>query len=118
MCALYVSQNLYIQYKSMVYVLGVHSNIQPYKSCSSVLDEGDSRARLVDLPDVEPLVLVQALIKLVWRVSLGQDALTSIGKLHRVWVRHFSDDTVDSIDGSHSPAMQHKYRMKLVSQTE
>ena len=81
--------------------------IQVLHCHAAVSNEGDSRARLVDLPDVEPLVLVQALVKLVWRVPLGQDALASISKLHCVWVCHFPDDAVDGIYGSRSPAMQH-----------
>lgn len=59
--------------------------------------------RLVDLPNVEPFIFVQALVKLVWRVSLGQDSLTSLGKLDSVGICHLTDDTINSIDGSHTP---------------
>ena len=66
-------------------------------------NERDSRARLVDLPNVEPLVLVKTLVKLVWHVSLGQDTLTSISELDGIGVRHFTNDTIDSINGPHTP---------------
>ena len=80
--------------------------------CNVNLNECYSRARLVDLPNIEPLVLVQALVKLVGRVSLGQDSLTSLGKLDSVRICHFTDDTINSIDGSRTPARKNqKYRI-------
>ena len=68
-----------------------------------MLNERDSRARLVDLPNIEPLILVQTLVKLIRRVSLGQDTLACLDKLHSVWVCHLTDDTINSIDGSYTP---------------
>ena len=66
-------------------------------------DECDSCARLVDLPNVEPLILIQALIKLVRRATLGQDTLACLNKLDGVGIRHFTNDTVNGINGPHTP---------------
>ena len=43
-------------------------------------DEGDPGTRRVDLPYIEPLILIQASLKLVRSEPLGQDLLTSIIK--------------------------------------
>ena len=75
-------------------------------SNSTDSNEGDPSARLVDLPDVESLVLIQALVKLVWRVALGQNTLTSFSKLDCIWVGHFTDDAVYGIDGPRSSEKQ------------
>ena len=44
------------------------------------LHESDPGARLVDVPDVETLVLLQTLLKLIGSKTLCQDALTSLVK--------------------------------------
>ena len=44
------------------------------------LNEGDACAGLVDLPNIESLVLIQALLKLVWSVALGQNTLSRLVK--------------------------------------
>ena len=44
------------------------------------LNKGDPCTRPVDMPDIEPLILVQTLLELVWSVALGQDTLPSLIK--------------------------------------
>lgn len=45
-----------------------------------VLDECDTGTGLVDVPDIEPLILLQTLFKLVWSVALGKDTLPGLIK--------------------------------------
>ena len=68
-----------------------------------MLNERDSRARLIDLPNIQPFILIQTFIKLVRCVSLGQYTLACLDELHSVWVCHLTDDTINSIDGSYTP---------------
>ena len=58
---------------------------------------------MVNLPNIEPFIFVQTLVKLVRRVSLGQYTLLCFNKLHSVWVCHLTDDAINSIDGSYTP---------------
>ena len=54
-----------------------------------LLDERDSHARLVDLPNIELFIFVQILVKLVRRVSLSQNMLTCLNKLqHSISSNH------------------------------
>ena len=58
-----------------VSVPGACIHISHLRCCTS-----DPGARLVDLPDVEMLILLQALLKLIGSKTLCQDALTSFIK--------------------------------------
>ena len=70
-----------------------------------VSDKGNPGAGLVDLPNVESLILVQTLVKLVWRVSLGEDPLPGLVKPDAVWVGHLTNDGIDSVHRADTPAV-------------
>ena len=69
----------------------------------SASHKGDPGSRLINLPHIQSLVLIQALVKLVWCVAFGKDALPCLIKPHHVWVCHLTKDAIDSVNGFGAP---------------
>ena len=75
--------------------------------------ESDPGSWLVDLPHIKPLILVKTLVKLVWRVSLGKDALPCLVKPHHVRVSHLPKDAVDGVNRFGAPTIENKRTLKV-----